>query len=335
MKVARLHGPGDLRIAQEQQPVPAPGETLVQVRAVGLCGSDLHWYEEGNIGDAPLTRPLVPGHEIAGIARGGPHEGRLVAVDPAIPCRSCPMCAAGHRNLCPTVSFAGHSTCDGGLREFMPWPHALLHPVPEELSAAEAALLEPLGVALHAWDLGHARIGDTVAIVGAGPIGLLTVQLARAGGAAQIIVVEPLEHRRAAARSFGADAVLSPEEADLRAWQELTGSGCDLAFEFAGNDPAIAAAFRAARPGARVLLGGIPSNDSSTFQAGLARRKGLTILMVRRMKEMYPRAIELASSGRVDLRSLVSRVLPISQADAAFVSAGTRDGLKVIIDPGA
>src|SRR5699024_5522215 len=142
-------------------------------------------------------------------------------------------------------------------------------------------------------------------------------------------------HRRAAARSIGADAVLSPEEADLRAWQELTGSGCDLAFEFAGNDPAIAAAFRAARPGARLLLGGIPTKDSSTLQAGLARRKGLTILMVRRMKEMYPRAIELASSGRGAARSLVSRVLPISQADAAFVSAGTRDGLKVIIDPGA
>lgn len=249
MRAARLYGPGDLRIADEQPPDPDAGEALVQVRAVGLCGSDLHWYTEGGIGDATLTRPLVPGHEIAGVARGGRYDGRLVAVDPALPCRRCEMCEAGHRNLCPEVRFAGHSVCDGGLRESMPWPERYLHPVPEGFTAADAAMLEPLGVALHAWDLARPRLGETVTIIGAGPIGLLAVQLARAGGAARIFVVEPLAHRRDTARALGADAALSPEEADAQTWQELSGLGCDVAFEFAGTDGGIAAAMNAARPG--------------------------------------------------------------------------------------
>lgn len=269
------------------------------------------------------------------VALTGPYAGRLVALDPAVSCRRCEMCEAGHRNLCPTVRFAGHSSCDGGLREYLAWPDEQLHPVPDDFTPADAAVLEPLGVALHAWDLGHARVGASVGIVGAGPIGLLTVQLARAAGAGRIYVVEPLEHRRRAARDLGADAVLSPEMADAETWRELTGLGCDLVLEFAGNDDGIATAFSAARPGARVLLGGIPSDDRSSFQASLARRKGLTIGMVRRMKEMYPRAIELVDSGRVDLGAVVSAVEPLTRANEAFQGACERRGLKVIIDPGA
>jgi len=153
MRVARLHGPGDVRVSEEPRPVPGDGESLVEVTSVGLCGSDLHWFTEGGIGDAVLSRPLVLGHEMAGVVRGGPADGARVAIDPAIPCGHCEQCLAGHPNLCPTVVFAGHGGCDGGLRQFLSWPSHRLHPLPAGLTDDEGALLEPLGVALHAVDL--------------------------------------------------------------------------------------------------------------------------------------------------------------------------------------
>jgi L-iditol 2-dehydrogenase len=183
MRVARLHAAGDVRVGVEERPEPGPRESLVRVTAVGLCGSDLHWFGEGGIGDAELHRPLVLGHEFGGTVEGGPLHGQRVAVDPAVPCERCARCREGNRNLCPTVRFAGHGGQDGGLREHVAWPTQLLHPVPPQLSDEAAAMLEPLGVAIHAFDLGHVRLGASVAVVGCGPIGLMLLQVARVGGA--------------------------------------------------------------------------------------------------------------------------------------------------------
>ncbi|MCL2464615.1 MAG: alcohol dehydrogenase catalytic domain-containing protein, partial [Micrococcales bacterium] len=183
MRVARLHGVGDVRLAEEPTPVPADDEYLVRVTAVGLCGSDLHWFTQGGIGDAVLSRPLVLGHEFGGVIVGGPLDGLRVAVDPAIPCGRCEWCRQGNPNLCPTVRFAGHSVTDGGLREYAAWPARLAHRVPDALTDAEAAVLEPLGVAIHAVDLAHLRTATTAVVVGCGPIGLAAVQMARVAGA--------------------------------------------------------------------------------------------------------------------------------------------------------
>jgi L-iditol 2-dehydrogenase len=334
MRVARLHAVGDVRLSEEAPPAAADGESLVRVGAVGLCGSDLHWFDRGGIGDAVITRPVVPGHEIAGTALSGPHEGRLVAVDPAVPCGHCPMCLEGERNLCPTVGFSGHGSLDGGLREVMAWPTHLLHPLPESMTAADGAVLEPLGVALHAWDLSHASLGTTVAVVGCGPIGLLLVQVALAGGAGRVIAVDPLPHRREAAVRYGADVALSAEHAaDPAVWSDLAGLGCGVSFEVAGNDAAIELALLAARPGARVMLAGIPDDDHSGFPAGLTRRKGLTLVLVRRMKEMYDRTVALVEAGDVDVRSIVSETFPLDRTAEAFTSAAARGGLKVVIAP--
>lgn len=334
MKVARLHGEGDVRVVDEPTPEPAAGESLIQVTAVGLCGSDLHWFGEGGIGDAVLRQPLVLGHEFAGVVRSGPLRGQRVAVDPAIACGRCESCRDGHPNLCPSVRFAGHATTDGGLREFVTWPDHLLHPIPDEISDAGGAVLEPLGVAIHTLDLGHLRIGATVAVVGCGPIGLLVVQLARAAGASLIVALEPRAHRREAARRLGADLALTPAEASDSTLAEATaGRGVDVAFDVAGSDEAVHLAMLAARPGARVVLAGIPDSDRTTFSASLARRKGLTLVLVRRMKEVYPRAIDLARRGAVDVESLVSNRFPLADAAAAFASAATRDHLKTIIEP--
>jgi L-iditol 2-dehydrogenase len=159
MRVARLHAPGLIRVQDEPRPMPAPGEILVRIHAVGLCGSDLHWFGEGGIGDARLQHPLVLGHECAGITE----DGIRVALDPAIPCGRCEWCMQGSPNLCPDMRFAGHADQDGALREWLCWPEMHLHALPESLSAADGALLEPLGVALHAMDLAHLRLGMTVA----------------------------------------------------------------------------------------------------------------------------------------------------------------------------
>lgn len=331
MRAVRLHGVGDLRLHDEEPPATTPGRTLVRVGAVGICGSDLHWFAEGSIGDARVARPLVLGHEIAGVAVGGPLDGRLVAVDPAVPCGSCSTCSAGLGHLCPEVVFAGHGTQDGGLQETLSWPTRLLHPLPEPMTAEDGAMLEPLGVALHAHDLGHVRVGARVAVLGLGPIGLMLVQLLAALGAGHVVAVDPLAHRRRAALDQGADEALAPDE--LAGGLGRRVSGADVVFEVAGTDEAVHGAFLAARPGGRVVLVGIPEGDRTTFQASLARRKGLTILMSRRMAEVYPRAIRLVEQGSVDLRSVVTERYPLEEAPAAFKAAASRRGLKLVVAP--
>lgn len=336
MRALRLHAAGDLRLSEEAPPTEQPGRSLVRVGAVGLCGSDLHWFGEASIGDATLDRPLVLGHELAGTVLGGPLDGRLVAVDPAIPCGTCPTCAAGQGHLCPTVAFAGHSTQDGGLREVISWPTSLLHPLPETFSEEDGAMLEPLGVALHAHDLGKVRGGATVAVFGCGPIGLLLVQLLVGSTAGRVVAVDPLPHRRDAARQLGADVGLSSEEAeDPEVLAAVVGDpGADVTFEVGGTDGALHGAMSAARPGGRVVLLGIPDGDRTSFRASLARRKGLTLLLSRRMADVYPRSIRLVERQVVDVRTLVSETFKLADAVDAFRTAVARRGHKVIVRPG-
>jgi L-iditol 2-dehydrogenase len=334
VKEARLYAPGDVRVGEAERPTPGPGESLVRVTAVGLCGSDLHWFDEGGIGDAQLTHPLVLGHEFGGVVVGGVLDGQRVAVDPALPCDVCARCREGNTNLCPTVAFAGHGTQEGGLREYVVWPDRLLHPVPPTFSDEAVAMLEPLGVALHSFDLGHARLGASVAVVGCGPIGLLMVQLARAAGCGPVVAVEPLAHRRTRAAELGADLVLEPAD-DLAGALADAGvpDGVDVAFEFAGTDPAVSVAIRLARHGARVVLGGIPAADSTTFPASVARRKGLTLALVRRMKEAYPRAVRVVEQKLVDVDSIVTHRFALTDVAEAFATAAARAGHKTVVLP--
>jgi len=319
MKVIRLHGPKDLRLHDEPEPEPGPGEALVRVQAAGICGSDLHWFGEAGIGDARLSRPLVLGHEFAGVIASGPRQGERVAVDPAIPCHACEYCLQGNPNLCEHLRFAGHGIEDGALREFIAWPEECLFPFPETLSQADGVMLEPLGVAIHAVDLAHLRAGMTVGVFGCGPIGLLAIQIAQLAGANRVFATEPLPHRMQAAHRLGAQD-----------W--LPGQTVDVSFEVAGESAAVETAFSAVKPGGMVILAGIPSDDRTSFTASVARRKGLTIKMVRRMKFTYPRAIQLVERGMVDVRSLVTQRFPLEQAQQAFTLAQQREGLKIVID---
>jgi L-iditol 2-dehydrogenase len=330
VRVARLHAAGDLRVGEEPVPAADAGMSLVRVTAVGICGSDLHWWDEGAIGDASLPHPLVLGHEGAGVIAEGPRRGERVAIDPAIADGTCRACRDGHPNLCYRIRFAGHGETDGMMREFMTWPTELLHPLPDGVTDADGALLEPLGVALHCVDLGHLPFAGTASVVGCGPIGLLLIQLLKAAGATSVLAIEPLTHRREVAARYGADLVAEPGSMDLR---ELVGAGVDVAFEAAGADEAVRLAIESARPGGRVALAGIPGDDAIRFPASVARRKGLTIAMVRRMNQVYPRAISLAARGVVDLGSLVTRRAKLDEVKEAFGDAARRTGLKVLIEP--
>ncbi|MBL7259666.1 zinc-dependent alcohol dehydrogenase [Paractinoplanes lichenicola] len=322
MLVSRLHAAGDVRLHTEEPPAPAGADDrLVEVTSVGICGSDLHWFTEGAIGDAAVARPLVLGHEMAGVIRGGPDDGVRVAIDPAIPCEQCEPCREGDVNLCLNIVFAGHGSCDGGLRQFMAWPAHRLHRLPDSISDDEGALLEPLGVALHALDLAHMRMASTVAVVGCGPIGLLLIQLALRHGATRVVAAEPLPHRMAAAERFGA------EHADE------SKAIADVVFEVSGSEAAVDTALRLAKPGARVILVGIPDGDRTSFSAAQARRKGLSLVLSRRMGEVYPRAIDLTARGLVDLKPLATDVFPLKDINAALTAAAARTGLKVLVHP--
>lgn len=335
MKVLRLHGAKDLRLHEEPKPVPGPGESLIGITAVGLCGSDLHWFSETGIGDAQLIKPLILGHEFAGEIAEGERCGERVAVDPAISCGECDRCREGNPNLCPTLRFAGHGVDDGALCELIAWPDRCLHPLPESLTDTEGVMLEPLGVAIHAVDLGCLRSGMRVGVFGCGPIGLLIIQLARIMGAIQIVATDKLTHRLEAARVAGATEIFKVNHDQRRSeiWNATDGEGVDVAFEVAGENEAVETAISSAKPGASVILVGIPDDDRTSFQASVARRKGLTIKLCRRMKHTYPRAIHLVESGLVEVRSLVTHTFSIDEYEQAFEVATRRDGLKVIIRP--
>jgi L-iditol 2-dehydrogenase len=331
VKALRLHAVGDLRLHDEADPAAARGESLLRVTAVGLCGSDRHWFEDGGIGDAALGRPLVLGHEIVGVLEDASRRGERVALDPADPCRHCEICLRGLGHLCPNLRFAGHGDADGGLRERMSWPTHLLHRLPETIRDAEATLLEPLGIAIHALDLGGARPGMSAGVYGCGPIGLLLVRLLRAVGCGPIIATDPLAHRVEAARAGGATHASSPLDPGAEERIEV-----DVAFEVAGEDASLADAVRDVRPGGRVVLVGIPSDDRSSFGASTARRKGLTLLLCRRMTASdLPRAIRLVDTGRIDLAGLVTARHPLPDAAAAFDALVHRRGLKVVVEPAA
>ena len=303
----------------------------MRVGAVGLCGSDIHWFLDGRIDENRVGRPFIPGHELGGRLE----DGTRVAVDPAMPCGTCRPCAEGHPNLCQAVRFAGDGQSDGGLGEWVAWPERCIVPLPPALTEADGAMLEPLGVAIHAVDLGHLRAGATVAVFGCGPIGLLVLAVARlTAGRLFAADLASRPHRLDHARALGAQVLLADgrEGAAIRAACGSDG-GVDVAFEAAGEQASLDAAVDAVRPGGRVVIAGIPSETRSSFIAGTARRKGLTLVLARRMGHVYPRAIALVASGRVDVRSLVTHRYPLAQVNAAYDAAVRRLGHKVIVEP--
>jgi len=345
MLTSRLYGIRDLRVERAPVPTPGPGEVLLKIASVGTCGSDVHYYLEGGIGDAIVKEPITMGHEfsawIAGFGPGAEGEhglqlGQLVAVEPAIACGVCEFCQHGHPNICPNVRFCGTPPIDGVFAEYAVMPAENCFALPEGFSADDGALLEPLGIAIHTVDLAHLKVGQTIAILGAGPVGLMTAAVAKAAGAGAIYVTEPLAHRRQFALDYAADAAFDPNAEDVVAaiMRATDGRGVDVAFEAAGAHETPDQAARVACPGGKVVVVGIPSDDTMTMNASTVRRKGLTIKLVRRMKHTYPRAIRMVSKGLVDIAPLATHHFPLERIVEAFeLVAGYKDGvLRAMIE---
>jgi len=346
VKAAYLFGPRDIRIGEMTPATPGPGELLIDVTAVGVCGSDLHTYLYGNVGGVSAQGPLVLGHEAAGRVaalgegtQGKFQIGQAVAIDPAIPCWECEQCEAGHPNLCTRLKFIGLWPDHGALREQMVHPARSCIPLPESLSPAAGALLEPLGVAIHAINLAKIHVGDDVLILGCGGIGLLLVRLARLAGARHIYVSDKLEWRLKVAIQFGADIPLDYSTVNVvdEVLHRTQGRGVDVAIESAWVTETASQCVDAARNGGRVIIVGIPIEDFISLRAHPARRKGLTIKMSRRMKHTYPAAISLVQRGEVTLDALATHQLPLAQAKQAFdLAAEYSDGvIRAMILPGA
>jgi L-iditol 2-dehydrogenase len=333
MDVLRLHGAKDIRLHSEPDPVAGPDEELVRMTAVGLCGSDLHWFEDGGIGEDRVREPFVLGHEMGGVVAAGPRAGERVVIEPANPCGRCSVCRAGNGNLCQQVEFCGHYPTPGGLSTFMVWPRNLLLPIPDTIEGDDVALLEPLGIALHAIDLGNFQAGMSAGVYGCGPIGLLLIRALRAAGAGSIHATDALEHRLDAARASGANDVrltdVDGQPEGVEDWGPV-----DVTFEAAGENAAVETALRTVRTGGRVVIVGIPPTDRTSFPAALGREKGITIALSRRMKQHHMgEAIDLVDRGAVDLAGIITERYPISQGPEAFSELVHRSGLKIVIKP--
>jgi L-iditol 2-dehydrogenase len=243
----------------------------------------------------------------------------------------CEQCLQGHPNLCPNVRFCGTPPIDGVLAEYTVMPAENCFPLPPEIDSVKGAMLEPLGVAIHSVDLAHLQPGSTVAVLGAGPIGLLIAAVARAAGASQIYMTEPLSYRRRFASEYSADFVLNPDDTDVAARiLDLTeGRGVDVSFEAAGAQDTPQQAAAVTRIGGKVIVTGIPAGkDTMILNASTVRRKGLTIKLIRRMKHTYPRAIRLVQSATVDLEPLATNRFPLERVQEAFQTvASYRDGV--------
>ena len=341
MRIARVMAPREIRLEEGPLPSPHHGEVLVRIKAVGVCGSDLQYYAHGRIGDLKFTSGQILGHEVAGVVEAlgpdtpGHTPGTPVVVDPAMPCGACRYCAAGHPNLCRDLKFFGSPPTPGALCEYLTHPSHLVLPLPVGTSFAAGAVCEALGVAIHAVDLSHLRVGESAAVFGCGPIGLLIARVAQLAGASPVLASEPLAHRRDAASLFGVASTYDPNRDDVvQAIREQTGGeGVDVAFEAAGSEAASIQALDAIRPGGTLVLVGYWKADQVSLPGIRAMRKGLTIRFVRRMKHTFPRALELVRQGRVNLPALISHEFELSNVAQAFAQAEKRGPgfLKTVI----
>jgi L-iditol 2-dehydrogenase len=333
MRVSVLRGAGDLVVEDRPAPVPAPHEVLVRVASVGVCGSDVHYFEHGRIGDFVVRAPLVLGHEASGVivAAGdgvpGDRVGRRVAIEPGTACGACPSCKAGRYNLCPQMRFFATPPVDGALAEFVEVRADLAFALPDAVSDDAAALLEPLSVGI--WATGKAGLapGGSVLIAGAGPIGLVTAQVARARGAATIVVSDIAPDRLAAAERSGATATRLAGGPDGDPGGEF-----DAFIDCSGAPPAVQAGLRALRPaGTAVLVGMGP--DELALPLSLIQQRELTVTGTFRYANTWPAAIALAASGAVDVDALVTDRYPLDQAARALASTSQPGSIKSIIEP--
>lgn len=333
MKAAVLQRPHVMTMEERPRPEPGQNEVLVGVGKVGVCGSDVHYYTHGRIGPFVVESPLILGHEMAGtIAAVGPgvtnrSVGQRVAVEPGVPDRVCEFCRTGRYNLCPNVQFMATPPVNGAFAEYVVMPADFVYPLPDHVSLEEGAMIEPLSVAVYAVHRSRLKEGEDVAIVGAGPIGLMTLQAARAGGAGAITIIDLDTRRLSLASSMGATNVVDASREDVaeRLNQLTGGRGVDVVFEAAGSPKTAAMAVHLARRGGRVTMIGLPPEDNFPYPLVEAMAKEVDIITVFRYANVYPSAIALVAQGRIDVKSMITHRFSLEEAERALQISDRRE----------
>ena len=341
MRTAELISPLTFRVVNRPADDPGPGEVQVRVEAVGICGSDLHAYSDGAVGSTPNAYPMVLGHEPSGrIVKTGPGvtgvaPGDRGALEPALYCYHCEFCRGGQHNVCANIRFLSNPGEPGFFRELVNLPAANFLPISSRISFDQAALVEPLAVAMHSVAIASIQPAETVAVIGAGPIGLLTVAALRAAKAGRIWAVEPLAHRRELARAIGADAALEPAQAIEEILRSTGRRGVDCAIDCTAQEQTTNQAIQMARNAGRVVLTGIHSIPFVPLDGSTMRRKELTIFNVRRSNHESAEALQLLEAHTDWFAPLLTHARSLDQIEDAFAIASQyRDGVgKMIVRP--
>ena len=335
MRVSVLRGAGDLVVEERTDPVPGPHDVLVRVASVGVCGSDVHYFEHGRIGSYVVDSPLVLGHEASGevVATGSSVTrlavGQRVSIEPGVPDFTCAQCLAGRYNLCEDMRFFATPPIDGAFAELVTVHEQFAHPVPDALGDDAAALLEPLSVGLWACRKGGVGAGSRVLVTGAGPVGLVAMQAALALGAASVVVTDVNQHRLILARELGATEVLDTSSTTLAS----SGLAVDVLLECSGHPAATADAIRAVAPAGSVVLVGM-GGDEMPLPVSRIQERELTVTGTFRYAHTWPAAIALAASGRVQLDRLVTGHYGLDQVrEALTVGRSDPHAVKPVVRP--
>ena len=326
MKVAVMEGIGKMGYTQRPIPAPKADEVLVKLEYVGICGSDMHYYETGAIGDYVVKPPFVLGHEPGGtVVEVGSHVTHLkvgdkVALEPGKTCGHCEFCRQGKYNLCPDVVFFATPPVDGVFQEYVAHEAALCFKLPENVSTLEGALIEPLAVGFHAANQGGAHAGQTAVVMGAGCIGLVSMMALKAEGVSRVYVVDVMAKRLKKALELGADGVINGKDEDaVEAVRKLTGgAGCDLVIETAGTEFTTRQAIHMTKKGASVVLVGYSKTGEMTLPMSLALDKELTFKTVFRYRHIYPMAIDAVAAGRVNLKGIATDIFDFDDIQNAM-----------------
>jgi L-iditol 2-dehydrogenase len=330
MRASVLRAAGDIVIEEREVPTPAPDDVLVRVEAVGVCGSDVHYYRHGRVGEFIVEKPLVLGHEAAGtvveVGAAAPAEllGARVSIEPGIPCRACEQCRRGSYNLCPDVRFFATPPIDGAFVEYVAVPADFVSPLPDSVSTVAGALLEPLSVAYWACRKAGVGPGMRVLVTGAGPVGLLTLQVARALGCGDITVSDISEERLATAVSLGAARVHRADDGAL--------TEADVLIECSGAPSAVQAGIRALGAAGRAVLVGMGA-DEVTIPASHLQRHEITVTGTFRYASTWPAALDLAASGAVTLDALATSAHPLADVATALDLNPGGGHIKAIVEP--
>lgn len=329
MKVAVMNGIGEMAIIDRDIPKPKDNEVLVKLEYIGICGSDLHYYQHGRIGNCVVNPPFVLGHEPSGVVVEVGRDvknlslGDKVTLEPGKTCGQCEFCKTGRYNLCPDVVFFATPPIDGAFQEYVAHEAALCFKLPENVNTLEGALIEPLAIGFHAANQGAASIGQTAVVTGSGCIGIMTMMALKAKGVSRVYVVDVIKKRLDKAMELGADAVINAAETDvIDTVMKLThGFGADLVIETAGTETTTSQAIRMAKKGSTIVLVGYSATGNLCLPVSEIIDKELNLKTVFRYRHIYPMAIEAVASGKVNLRGIVSNVFDFYDIQNAMDSS--------------